>query len=76
MGHLVRLREGEKMPNRVTAVRMKRVRSGTQIDGIARSDRGTKYVLGSIVVIHQPGMKHEVLDEISAAVETILKGRN
>lgn len=75
-GSLVRLREGVFMGNRVTAVRMVTVRSGTELQGIARSDRGTKYILGSIVVVHQPGMRKEVQSEIAAAVEMILKGRN
>lgn len=72
----MRLREGDLMANRVTAVRMVTVRSGTEIQGVARSDRGTKYILGSIVVIHQPGMRKEVQAEITSAVEMILKGRD
>lgn len=75
-GLLVRLREGEKMPNRVTTVRMVRVRGGTEIQGIASSDRGTKYILNSVVVLHPRGKKHEYENEIAEAIESVLEGRH
>lgn len=64
------------MPNRITTVRMVRVRGGTEIQGIASSDRGTKYILNSVVVLHPRGKQKDFETEISQAIENVLEGRH
>lgn len=64
------------MANKVTGIRVREVASGTEVQGIARSDRGSKYIAGSIVVLHLPGMRKQVKKEIAAAVEMLINGGN
>ena len=62
------------MGNKITEVRSKLLRSGVELQGIARSDRGTKYIVGSLVIPFEPGKKHPTKEAMERGIKTLLEG--
>lgn len=61
------------MGNRITEVRQRLVRGGIELQGIARSDRGTKYIEDSLVIVFGPDRKYPSKEEIQAGVKQLLE---
>lgn len=74
-GPFLLVREVEKnMPNRVIELSFKRKGNGVQIQGITRSDRGTKYILRSEDVDYTGKTKEEQEKEVQSAALRVLEG--
>jgi hypothetical protein len=52
-------------------VRQKMVRGGIELQAISKSNRGTKYISDSIVVLHEAGQKYPSRQQIMAAIEEL-----
>lgn len=63
------------MGNRITEVRQRLLRSGVELQGIARSDRGTKYIEDSLVIPFGPDKKYPSKTEIEAGVKQLLEAQ-
>lgn len=62
------------MANRVYQINLRPVPAGTEVLGVTRTDRGTKYIAGSAIVFHKPGERKQHEAELLSVVEAILKG--
>jgi hypothetical protein len=62
------------MGNKITEVRAKRLRSGVELQGMARTDRGTKYILDSIVVPFVPGEKYTTIGALEEGMKKLIGG--
>lgn len=60
------------MGNKITEVQYKRLRSGIELRGIARSDRGTKYIEDSIVVPFGPKGEYPSKDALESAIQKLI----
>lgn len=60
------------MGNRITVIEMKLLRSGVEVRGIARSDRGTKYIADSVVVPFAPDSKYPSKAALETAIKTLM----
>lgn len=60
------------MGNKVLEVRYKRLRSGIELQGIARSDRGTKYIEDSIVIPLGPDGKYPSKAAIEKGLQKLM----
>ena len=61
------------MPRPVVEIRRRSVRSGVEIQGISRSDRGTKYISDSVVIETAGKSKEEIENAVAAGVARILE---
>jgi len=62
------------MGNKITEVRYRMLRSGIEVQGVARSDRGTKYIEDAVVVPFAPDKKYPSKEALQAAVTKLLGG--
>ena len=60
------------MARPIVEIKRKKVRSGLELQGISRSDRGTKYIVDSVVVETTGRSKEEVNRLVAAAIAEIL----
>ncbi len=60
------------MANRIVEIKQKRVRSGVELQGIARTDRSTKYIVDSIVIIPEEGQPYPTKEQIARGVQQLL----
>jgi len=62
------------MGNKITEVRYRLLRSGVEVQGVARTDRGTKYIEDAIVVPFPSGRKYPSKEALEQAVTKLLNG--
>lgn len=59
------------MGNKITEIRYRKIRNGIELQGIARSDRGTKYIEDSLVIPLGPGGKYPSRQALEAGVKQL-----
>ncbi len=59
------------MGNRVFSISYKKVRGGMEVIGQTRSDRGTKYISDSVVVLRGEKTEEEFKEALALATKTI-----
>jgi len=64
------------MGNKITVVQYKLLRSGVEVRGYARSDRGTKYIAASLVVPFGEGRTYPTHAALERAVATVCEGKS
>jgi hypothetical protein len=55
----------------IVEFRQKMVRGGVELQGIARSGRGTKYILDSVVILNEEGKDYPSKEQIEAGVSKL-----
>lgn len=60
------------MKKTIFEIRQKMVRGGVELQGIAKSDRGTKFIEDSIVVLTPPGEKRPTKEQLQAAIAELI----
>lgn len=59
------------MGNLATSFRLIPVRGGVELQGIAKSDRGSKYILDSVVILFEEGQQKATKEQLEAAVRQL-----
>jgi len=57
------------MGNRIDSFKLVDVPGGVEVLGMTRSDRGTRYILKSVVIMTEGLSKAEINDKIQKAIE-------
>lgn len=62
----------KQLANRVFEIRQRLVPNGIQLEGMSRSDRGTKYIVRSLVVMNEQGSDKPSQEAIEKGIQIVL----